>query len=53
MRQHDQSLCSVKNFVATPGAFTPFGLGSRYCPGSDLAKLEISIFLHYFLLNYK
>ncbi|XP_008448712.2 beta-amyrin 11-oxidase-like isoform X1 [Cucumis melo] len=41
------------NFVATPGAFTPFGLGSRYCPGSDLAKLEISIFLHYFLLNYK
>ncbi|XP_038905890.1 beta-amyrin 11-oxidase-like [Benincasa hispida] len=41
------------NFVATPGAFTPFGLGNRYCPGSDLAKLEISIFLHYFLLSYK
>ncbi|CAK9321528.1 unnamed protein product [Citrullus colocynthis] len=41
------------NFVATPGAFIPFGLGSRFCPGSDLAKLEISIFLHYFLLNYK
>ncbi|XP_023007796.1 beta-amyrin 11-oxidase-like isoform X1 [Cucurbita maxima] len=41
------------NYVATPGAFIPFGSGSRYCPGSDLAKLEISIFLHYFLLNYK
>ncbi|CAK8570450.1 unnamed protein product [Lathyrus sativus] len=35
------------------GSFLPFGAGSRYCPGSDLAKLEISIFLHYFLLSYK
>ncbi|KAK8548534.1 hypothetical protein V6N13_054676 [Hibiscus sabdariffa] len=33
--------------------FIPFGAGSRSCPGADLAKLEISIFLHYFLLNYK
>ncbi|MBA0796584.1 hypothetical protein Gohar_007344 [Gossypium harknessii] len=35
------------------GSFLPFGAGSRICPGADLAKLEISIFLHYFLLNYK
>ncbi|KAL5070955.1 hypothetical protein RYX36_021842 [Vicia faba] len=35
------------------GSFLPFGAGSRHCPGSDLAKIEISIFLHYFLLNYK
>ncbi|OMP06365.1 Cytochrome P450 [Corchorus olitorius] len=35
------------------GAFQPFGAGKRTCPGSDLAKLEICIFLHYFLLNYK
>ncbi|XP_022145397.1 beta-amyrin 11-oxidase-like, partial [Momordica charantia] len=41
------------NFKAQPGAFTPFGLGNRLCPGRDLAKLEISIFLHYFLLHYK
>ncbi|KAB1227111.1 Beta-amyrin 11-oxidase [Morella rubra] len=34
------------------GGFLPFGLGSRYCPGSDLAKLEITIFLHHYLLNY-
>ncbi|GMJ12491.1 ARABIDOPSIS ENT-KAURENOIC ACID HYDROXYLASE 2, ent-kaurenoic acid hydroxylase 2 [Hibiscus trionum] len=33
--------------------FIPFGAGSRTCPGADLAKLEISISLHYFLLNYK
>ncbi|KAK8498313.1 hypothetical protein V6N12_055832 [Hibiscus sabdariffa] len=35
------------------GGFLPFGAGSSTCPGADLAKLEISIFLHYFLLNYK
>ncbi|PPE02660.1 hypothetical protein GOBAR_DD00359 [Gossypium barbadense] len=33
--------------------FIPFGGGSRICPGSDLGKLEVSIFLHHFLLNYK
>ncbi|GMJ12490.1 ARABIDOPSIS ENT-KAURENOIC ACID HYDROXYLASE 2, ent-kaurenoic acid hydroxylase 2 [Hibiscus trionum] len=33
--------------------FIPFGGGSRICPGSELGKLEVSIFLHYFLLNYK
>ncbi|KAE8731947.1 Beta-amyrin 11-oxidase [Hibiscus syriacus] len=35
------------------GSFLPFRAGSRICPGADLAKLEISIFLHYLLLNYK
>ncbi|XP_021755160.1 ent-kaurenoic acid oxidase 1-like isoform X2 [Chenopodium quinoa] len=35
------------------GTFLPFGAGSRLCPGNDLAKLEISIFLHHFLLNYR
>ncbi|XWS62112.1 hypothetical protein CRYUN_Cryun07bG0183400 [Craigia yunnanensis] len=36
-----------------PGAFIPFGGGIRICPGSELAKLQISVFFHYFLLNYK
>ncbi|GAU44943.1 hypothetical protein TSUD_351580 [Trifolium subterraneum] len=40
--------CTVK-----AGTFLPFGAGSRLCPGGDLAKLEISVFLHYFLLNYR
>ncbi|KAL3516721.1 hypothetical protein ACH5RR_023623 [Cinchona calisaya] len=39
--------------IAKAGTFLPFGAGSRLCPGNDLAKLEISIFLHYFLLNYE
>ncbi|XP_027337909.1 beta-amyrin 11-oxidase-like isoform X2 [Abrus precatorius] len=41
------------DYNAKAGTFLPFGAGSRICPGSDLAKLEISIMLHYFLLNYK
>ncbi|KAL3497728.1 hypothetical protein ACH5RR_040460 [Cinchona calisaya] len=35
------------------GTLIPFGAGSRLCPGADLAKLEVSVFLHYFLLNYR
>ncbi|CAA6669678.1 unnamed protein product [Spirodela intermedia] len=39
--------------IPKPGTFLPFGGGSRLCPGNDLAKLEISVFLHHFLLNYQ
>lgn len=41
------------DLVPKPGTFLPFGAGSRLCPGNDLAKLEIAIFLHHFLLNYE
>ncbi|XP_076936496.1 ent-kaurenoic acid oxidase 1-like isoform X1 [Bidens hawaiensis] len=41
------------NFVPKAGTFLPFGAGTRLCPGNDLAKLEIAIFLHHFLLNYQ
>ncbi|GAV86940.1 p450 domain-containing protein [Cephalotus follicularis] len=40
------------NFTPRGGSFLPFGAGSRLCPGNDLAKLEIAIFLHHFLLGY-
>ncbi|KAL3624555.1 Ent-kaurenoic acid oxidase 1 [Castilleja foliolosa] len=40
-------------FTPKAGQFLPFGGGSRLCPGNDLAKIEISIFLHHFLLNYE
>ncbi|GFY92072.1 ent-kaurenoic acid hydroxylase 2 [Actinidia rufa] len=43
----------ISGFTPKVGTFLPFGAGSRTCPGNDLAKLEISIFLHYFLLNYE
>ncbi|OMO98192.1 Cytochrome P450 [Corchorus olitorius] len=41
------------NHTPKAGSFIPFGAGSRICPGADLAKLEMSIFFHYFLLNYR
>ncbi|KAM7271056.1 hypothetical protein ACFE04_030270 [Oxalis oulophora] len=33
--------------------FTPFGGGSRCCPGSDLARVEVSFFLHHLVQNYR
>ncbi|XP_038877829.1 beta-amyrin 11-oxidase-like [Benincasa hispida] len=41
------------NYTPKPGAFIPFGIGSRFCPGSELTKLYITILLHHFILNYK
>ncbi|KZV15635.1 3-epi-6-deoxocathasterone 23-monooxygenase [Dorcoceras hygrometricum] len=33
--------------------FTPFGGGQRLCPGLELARLEISIFLHNLVTTYR
>ncbi|KAK4486010.1 hypothetical protein RD792_008671 [Penstemon davidsonii] len=33
--------------------FTPFGGGQRLCPGLELSRLEISIFLHHFATTYR
>ncbi|KAH0983906.1 hypothetical protein GBA52_011083 [Prunus armeniaca] len=33
--------------------FTPFGGGSRCCPGSELGKLEAAIFLHHLVQNFR
>ncbi|KAL5746930.1 hypothetical protein ACOSP7_023919 [Xanthoceras sorbifolium] len=33
--------------------FTPFGGGSRSCPGSDLAKVEVAFFLHHLVQNFR
>ncbi|XP_078430122.1 cytochrome P450 85A-like [Wolffia australiana] len=44
-RWQDKSLESHPNF-------TPFGGGSRLCPGKELGIAQISTFLHYFLTRY-
>ncbi|KAG6557728.1 hypothetical protein Mapa_000494 [Marchantia paleacea] len=36
-----------------PGLFSPFGGGPRACPGSEFAKMEILLFLHHLLRNFK
>ncbi|XP_059623668.1 cholesterol 22-monohydroxylase CYP90B51-like [Cornus florida] len=33
--------------------FMPFGGGSRLCAGSELAKLEMAVFIHHLVLNYR
>jgi cytochrome P450 len=36
-----------------PFSFIGFGSGQRMCPGINLAKLEISIFIHHLVCRYK
>nr|ATN97047.1 cytochrome P450 superfamily protein [Linum usitatissimum]ATN97049.1 cytochrome P450 monooxygenase [Linum usitatissimum] len=33
--------------------FMPFGGGPRLCAGSELAKLEMAVFIHHLVLNYE
>lgn len=39
--------------VAQHSNFMPYGGGTRLCAGSELAKLEIAIFLHHMVLNFR
>ena len=36
-----------------PGVFTPFGGGPRLCPGSELARVMLSVFLHHFVTKFR
>ncbi|KAJ8525886.1 hypothetical protein K7X08_005249 [Anisodus acutangulus] len=36
-----------------PASFLPFGIGPRMCPGANLVRLEVSVFLHYYILYYR
>ncbi|CAI0420009.1 unnamed protein product [Linum tenue] len=31
----------------------PFGGGPRLCAGSEFAKLEMAVFIHHLVLNYR
>ncbi|KAK6150605.1 hypothetical protein DH2020_015537 [Rehmannia glutinosa] len=42
----------IGNALST-NIFTPFGGGQRLCPGLELSRLEISIFLHHFVTTYR
>ncbi|KAF7828844.1 cytochrome P450 90B1 [Senna tora] len=33
--------------------FMPFGGGTRLCAGSELAKLEMAVFIHHLILNFQ
>ncbi|RDX76507.1 3-epi-6-deoxocathasterone 23-monooxygenase, partial [Mucuna pruriens] len=38
--------------VTANNCFTPFGGGHRLCPGLELSRLELSIFLHHLVTTY-
>nr|WAW38272.1 CYP90C42 [Plumbago zeylanica] len=42
-----------KAAAISSNTFTPFGGGQRLCPGADLARLEIAIFLHHLVTTYR
>ncbi|PKI75544.1 hypothetical protein CRG98_004080 [Punica granatum] len=41
-----------RNWRSSP-FFSPFGGGARFCPGAELARLQIALFLHYFVTTYR
>ncbi|XP_057762549.1 cholesterol 22-monohydroxylase CYP90B51 isoform X1 [Arachis stenosperma] len=41
------------NTTTTNNLFLPFGGGPRLCAGSELAKLEMAVFIHHLVLNYQ
>ncbi|KAG9440975.1 hypothetical protein H6P81_021140 [Aristolochia fimbriata] len=45
--------CSSSSSSSSGSCFMPFGGGPRLCAGSELAKLEMAVFLHHLTLNYR
>ncbi|KAL7588287.1 hypothetical protein Lser_V15G40473 [Lactuca serriola] len=41
-----------RNWRTSP-FYSPFGGGARLCPGAELARLQIALFLHYFVISYR
>ncbi|XP_061342981.1 abietadienol/abietadienal oxidase [Gastrolobium bilobum] len=41
-----------RNWRTSP-VYAPFGGGARFCPGAELARLQIAFFLHYFVTTYR
>ncbi|KAL0664967.1 hypothetical protein Bca4012_101805 [Brassica carinata] len=41
-----------RNWRTSP-YYSPFGGGTRFCPGAELARLQIALFLHFFITTYR
>nr|AIU41745.1 cytochrome P450 [Chlorophytum borivilianum] len=38
--------------IKVPDSFMPFSKGIRMCPGAELARLEMTVFLHHLILKF-
>ncbi|EOX91116.1 Cytochrome P450 - like 10 [Theobroma cacao] len=47
------SSCPSTPSASSSNYFLPFGGGPRLCAGSELAKLEMAVFIHHLVLNYQ
>ncbi|CAN4097534.1 unnamed protein product [Withania somnifera] len=43
---------SNEGSTSSPNVFTPFGGGPRRCPGYELARVELSVFLHHLVTRF-
>ncbi|KAK1439134.1 hypothetical protein QVD17_04949 [Tagetes erecta] len=50
--QNTNVTSSTGAIPTSPNNFMPFGGGPRLCTGSELAKLEMAIFIHHLVLKY-
>ncbi|CAK9152418.1 unnamed protein product [Ilex paraguariensis] len=50
--QNTPGPCSAGASMTSSNNFMPFGGGPRFCAGSELAKLEMALFIHHLVLKY-
>ncbi|KAL8161023.1 hypothetical protein V2J09_012512 [Rumex salicifolius] len=43
---------SENGAICPPSVYTPFGGGSRLCPGFELARVSMSVFLHHLISRF-
>lgn len=51
--QHVRHNLYVTQDAPKPNTHMPFGIGRHVCPGNQLAKLEMLVFLHHLTTHFR